>query len=108
MFPAQDQLAAEARIEPKQKVLVKDLCFTAAPPYGTYVYKLFATDATSRDTTPIDFRPVLSPQRNQSRGDLGPFAKLLDSTYSTSRTKTTSVAANSGSTDAILVKVVQR
>jgi hypothetical protein len=108
MFPLPDQRAAEARLEPGQEVLIRDACFSASPPYGAYVYKLFATDATSRDSRPIDFRPVLTRERNESRGTLGPFEQLLDSTYATTRSDQTTVAVDSGSTDAILVKVVPR
>jgi hypothetical protein len=108
MFPAERLQMAEARLEPGQRALVRDLCFTVTPPVGNYTYKLFATDASDKSSRPIDFRPVLTRERTVSRGDMGPFAQLLDSTYATTRTGTTTVAVNSGSTDQIHVKVVAR
>ncbi len=108
MFPAEGLQMAEARLDPGQKALVRDVCFTATAPVGNYTFKLFATDASERSSRPIDFRPVLTRDRTVSRGEMGPFAALLDSTYATTRTGGTTLAVNSGSTDQILVKVVAR
>jgi len=108
MYPLDQQRQAEERIAPGQTIRFDEACFSASAPFGAYMLKLFATDASARSSRPIDFRPILSGDGGQSRGELGPFERLLDSTFASTRSERQSIATDSGSTDALLLKVVPR
>ena len=65
----------ESRLEPGQEALVKDLvhqCLSAAPPYGNYMFKLFATESPSR-FFPHHYSPrYLTRERFRERGSSHP------------------------------------
>jgi hypothetical protein len=111
-FPGAGVTADEARLAPGQELLVRD-CFSAAPPFGHYMFKLFATDASDPASVPLDFTPILTT-RDGTRGTrdsrpMSPFEQLLASTFQGTRSgRAPRVADGAGSTDAVLMTVASR
>ena len=103
LLPSGSLTADESRLEPGQELLVEDLCFTVAAPYGNYMFKLFAT------ASPINFSPIITVRVSARSAGLrvpGPLGRLLEAAHFGTRSTMAPVPSSVGSTDAVLMRVV--
>jgi hypothetical protein len=102
LFPNAALRVSDNRLAPGRSYLIEDLCFAADAPFGDYILKLFATRER------LDFGPIVAAAgRVRSGTSLGYLEQLMADAYRGTRGGVTGRAAGTGSTDAVLIRVVE-
>lgn len=99
LFP-RPELSGEDNLLPPGARYTSTLCYYATEPFGTEVFKLFATRRR------VDFQPVLTQRGPTRTGAAHPLERLLGETYATTRTGTAAAPQGTGTTAALTLQIV--
>ncbi len=101
LVPYGSLTADEFELAKGQEMLIEDLCFSASPPTGTEVLKLFAS------IEPIDFEPILMGIRSPD-SEKGDFEKLVEDVNKVSENQVYPVRPSYGGTSDVVIQVVDK
>ncbi len=104
LAPYAPYTANEFIVQAKTGRLIDELCYSITPPYGLEMLKLFAT------THPINFNPILGAIRGEGRSEgqgNGPFEVLFEDVQSGTRSDVRPVSKTAGSTDQLMLRVIE-
>ncbi len=99
LFP-RPELSGEDNLLPPGARYTSTLCYYATEPFGTEVFKLFATRRR------VDFQPVLTRRGPTRDGGAHPLERLLGETYATTRTGTAAAPQGTGTTATLTLQIV--
>ncbi|MBK9693361.1 MAG: caspase family protein [Gemmatimonadetes bacterium] len=99
LFP-RPELSGEDNLLPPGGRYTSTLCYYATEPFGTEVFKLFATRRR------VDFQPVLTQRGPTRSGSAHPLERLLGETYTTTRTGTAAAPQGTGTTATLTLQIV--
>jgi hypothetical protein len=108
LYPAPGQKGTDNLLKAGASYVAQDICLQVTPPFGTDMLKLFAT------RTKVDFEPILTAKKPEEAlatrgGPVNPLEEMMADTMAiTTRGAAPSAPRESGSTDAVAVKIVPR